>query len=349
MSGELSRFSAILATAAIGIAIAFVIAMSDMRAANCIVFIILAMGCSSTGNPSRGEPDAGAIDTGDPPTDTGIPSTDAADSSSKDTEIPSTDTGSPSTDAGTDTGIPPTDAAPCAPGTVWKTTSAKVALRMFGFFAGSSGYEQDRASLTAGQHSALDALCIIPTPSRFAADAPIYRIAITDDDGSQSEYYAAYMDLIDRDYGRPMIGYASLEPFLKTFSCLNAGQTRPSTPGPPPGSIPDVSADPACRNGIFMPYQCHQVWLRLNVPAAAIHELALEGCFGTTTLKIFAADKMTELASSAPGTSTACPTLSYAFEAGPTLVRVDKTNGDIPCDGMGSAGDFFLRVDPTSR
>jgi hypothetical protein len=50
------------------------------------------------------------------------------------------------------------------------------------------------------------------------------------------------------------------------------------------------------------------------------------------------------LAQSEPSTAPACPALSHAFEAGTYLVRVDKTNGHIACDGGGKVGDFFLRV-----
>jgi hypothetical protein len=53
---------------------------------------------------------------------------------------------------------------------------------------------------------------------------------------------------------------------------------------------------------------------------------------------------LTELATSGSTTSPDCPALSYPFEAGPWLVRVDKTNGDLPCDD-GNLGDFFLRLD----
>jgi hypothetical protein len=276
-----------------------------MRLTHYLVFTALATGCSSTSIPSE-TADSGHCGVGD-------------------------------------AGCP----VSCARGSIWKPTSARISLRSFGFFNGSSGYERDRSDLTAEQKSALEGLCVVPSPTQFATDGVIYTLEIADQDGSRALYYAAQGDAFDRDYG-PTLAFANLAPFLTTFSCLAASQTRPMTseePSPPWRDAPDVSVDPACRNGIFMPYKCHQVWVRLNVPSAATHRLELERCFGSMALKVFTNDGMTEIAASDPVSGTACPALSHAFEAGSWLLRVDKTNGDDSCDATTSAGDFFLRVD----
>ena len=280
--------------------------------------MILATGCSSTGGVAETD-DGGSVEAGDGGS------------------VEAGDCGAAG-DAGCH--------VPCIRGSVWKPTSASVSLRSFGFFDGSSGYEGDRSSLTAEQITALEGLCPMDPPTTFATDGVHYTIEITDQDGSRAEYSAAQNDWFEGAPRYPTIAYASLAPFLGTFKCLSAWQTRPRTQDPvtPPWrDAPDVSVDPACRNGIFMPYKCHQVWLKLNVPVAASHRLALERCYETLGLAVFTADGMTMLAASDPVTGGACAALTHAFEAGPYLVRVDKTNGDA-CDAGTQAGDFFLRV-----
>ena len=79
----------------------------------------------------------------------------------------------------------------CLGGRPWKATSTRVELRSFGFFQGSSGYESDRSALSAAQLSALDAMCIIPTPTGpGGADFTTYAIEIADADGSVATYPA---------------------------------------------------------------------------------------------------------------------------------------------------------------
>jgi hypothetical protein len=316
-----------------------------MRIATCLICLLAAAACGTANTAEPG--DSGLLDS--KPT----PSTDdAEDGGGSTTDTGSSDEGTgPSNDAGpsSDGTGPSSDAGRCAP-ILWKATSTHVSLRSFGFFVGSSGYDADRASLTADQLQALDGLCLMPAPTQFASDGLIHNVQITDEDGSVAEYVAAQSDLFDRDYGLPTISISTLDPFLKTFKCLAAGQTRDRVPGgndPPWSQAPDVNVDPSCRNGIFMPYQCRQVWLKLNVPAAATHRLALERCYATMGLKVFTPDAMTELAASDLVTGTTCAALSYAFAAGTYLVRIDKANGTASCDGGEgtTAGDFYLRID----
>jgi hypothetical protein len=236
---------------------------------------------------------------------------------------------------------------PCIRGSVWKSTSTSVSMRSFGFFDGSSGYERNRSSMTAEQLEALEGLCPMPIPTSFGTDGVHYTIEITDRDGSIAVYSAAGHDIFESTPQHPALAYASLAPFLGTFKCLSAAQTRPITQDPvtPPWrDAPDVNVDPGCRNGIFMPYKCYSVWLKLNVPVAASHRLELERCYETLGLEVFTADGMTKLAASDPITGGACAALTHAFEAGSYLVRVDKSNGDASCDAGMQAGDFFLRV-----
>jgi hypothetical protein len=258
---------------------------------------------------------------------------------------------------------PETGPPACVRGQAWKSTSTRIEITSFGFFQGSSGYASDRSAMTDAQLIALDGLCVIPTPSGpRGADFTSYVINITDADGTVAHYRAAQDNIVDSDEGPnatlPTIDIHSLEPFLATFHCLFASQTRvPRGSGadggsdgeagsPPWTSAPSVeTSSPGCLNGVFVPYECADVWLKLNVDRPGTYQLRAVTCLETTTIKIFSPDASTELAT-ASGSEPNCPAVSYRFgQAGTYLVDIQKTNA-AGCTGVGSAGDFFLKVSP---
>jgi len=260
----------------------------------------------------------------------------------------------------------------------WSESSARVELRSFGYWNGSSRFDAEREQLTPAQLEALEGLREIPTPDGpRGSDYVSYRVEITDADGSIAHYRAAQDNITDGDEGDlslQTLDVHTLQPFLGTFHCLSASQTRGDLRGapvsgangdPPEGSAntepaaappplvpanwteaPAVSSAAAgCLHGVFMPPACHDVWLELEVEAPGKYQLSSDGCFESLELAVFSSDGRRQLAA-ASGRSEACPALEQSFtEAGSYPLRLRKTNG-AGCSATGSAGDFFFRVAP---
>jgi hypothetical protein len=257
----------------------------------------------------------------------------------------------------------------------WSETSARVELSSFGYWEGSSRFDAEREQLTAEQLRALEGLREIPTPDGpLGADFVSYRVEISDADGSVAHYRAAEDNITDSDEGDlslRTLDVDTLRPFLGTFHCLTASQTRDGLGNAPlPGAdvptggantapsveaaarpvpenwadAPDVStAAQGCVHGIFMPYTCHDVWLELQVEAPGTYQLRSEGCFESLELAVFSSDGEQQLAT-ASGNREACPALEQTFtEAGSYPLLLRKTNG-AGCSEMGTAGDFFFRI-----
>jgi hypothetical protein len=244
----------------------------------------------------------------------------------------------------------PGDASACSAG-FWKPTSTRIELTSFGFFTGSTGYEKDRSQLSDAQLAALAGMCLLTASRGPATDAVSYAIKIHDRDGSVASYRATQGNVDGDPVANatvPAIEIGSLQPFLSTFQCLSASQTRES-PAPtelPWSKAPTIGRDTGCLNGIFVPYGCHDVWLKLIVDAPATYELQTVNCVETINLKLHSADGTTELAAGTPGSKPNCPSLSYQFrEQGTYLLEIEKTNAT-GCffNTSGSAGDFFVRV-----
>jgi hypothetical protein len=246
----------------------------------------------------------------------------------------------------------------------WGPASTRIAVRSFGFWDGSTRFEADRTELTPVQLGALDGLRRIPPPEGPAAsDLTSYVIGITDDAGKLATYRAAQGNITDGDEADREIATLdihTLEPFLATFDCLTATETRdrfgvaeeadagPSDAGAAAlwSEAPTVSTDtPGCFHGVFVPYECHDVWLRLNVEAAGSYRLSAVDCFEQLELSVLSPDGSSELAQTS-GSGGSCPALRYAFtEPGSYPLRLRKEN-TAGCSALGTAGDFFFRVQP---
>src|SRR4029079_19601338 len=82
---------------------------------------------------------------------------------------------------------------------VWTSTSTHLALHSFGTFEGMSGYDKDRNDITPTQLDALARLKLIPTPTHAVTDLATYKIAITDANGSATDYRAAKDNVLSAD------------------------------------------------------------------------------------------------------------------------------------------------------
>jgi hypothetical protein len=236
----------------------------------------------------------------------------------------------------------------------WRATSSRIEVFSFAYEDGSSGFGAARTELSSEQVEALEGLQVIENPTGpLGNDFASYSIRIWDEDATVTRYRAASDDVLDgdeADHTLPTIAFASLSPFLETFHCLRAQDTRGSgeaSVGPVTGAaavalgavVPSVSTSArGCRHGLFS-VGGSAIWLRLEVEEAGTYSIATEECFPTTELHLFSSDGGDEVAS-ASGAFSACPTLEQHFvEPGsyPLLVQV-------PPGAHG--GDFFLSISP---
>jgi hypothetical protein len=247
-------------------------------------------------------------------------------------------------------GDPPASCVGSGVGSVWKPTSSAIEIRAFHLFKGQSGYLQQRTQLTAAQMTALDGLCLIPTPTTRLTDSMTYRIVVADQDGTQTSYRASAFNYLDGNVGLPTVDVHSLEPFLATFSCTFSGEPRFPPTGADAGSwdwAATMGTDPGCINGVYARSHCTPNWVKLRVDAPLTASIEVFECSGPQGgLRLFTPDGATVLAASSPGDASPCPYVSHAFaQAGTYLLSIDGHAGD--CDaGLGLVGDVSLRVRP---
>lgn len=262
----------------------------------------------------------------------------------------------PTSDGGTD--APPDAPLGCERGAVWGASAAKIKISSFGFFDGSMGYEKSREELTPAQNDALANLCVIAPPTVLGNDYVSYRITITDKSGVETKYRAAQDNVLDGDEGpikAPTLDYHTLRPFLDTIHCVSAGDTRvgPQSeidagsdggPDQPWSKAPTMNDDPGCSNGVFAPYTCADIWLKLAIAQAGDYELTTSSCREKLRIRVYSPDGATEIATSNEGTAPACPSTPATFaQAGTYIVKLEKRNV-AGCTEESGAGDFALRI-----
>jgi len=285
----------------------------------------------------------------------GVDSQQPEGSTSADAASPEDSTG---IDAAPREGSTNTDAAPDPPvcGGVWKSTSTRIAVSSFGFWQGSMRFEKDAAALSSEQREALQNLCVIDAPVLRGADFVSYSITVYDSDGTSIRYRAAQNDVLDGDEGAtggiPSISYASLLPFLATFDCstaMSAGGTgSPPADGgvPDSASIPTLSPDSGCYNGVFVGYGNGKSWVGVPVQQAGTLRLETVGCFERIALRLYSPTGGEELASTALQTAPDCPSLEYRVDAAGTYVlSIEKRNVDDAAQGK--AGDMYVHATVT--
>ncbi|WP_394848842.1 hypothetical protein LZC95_15480 [Pendulispora brunnea] len=223
---------------------------------------------------------------------------------------------------------------------IWKATSERIEIRSFGFWQGSSGYDQTRAKLSPAQLTALEGLRVIPHPTGESVDATSYRVRVTDQDGSVVEYRAALDNKVDSDEGPgalPAIDIETLAPFLNTFQCMSATETRGD-------AVPTIHDDSGCLHGIFVPDACKDITLKWQSASAGDHRLELARCFDTTRIRVLSEDGTIELGAGATAVAPTCASLDvHLQQPGTYRVVLEKRNG-AGCNAGGGAGDMMLRV-----
>jgi hypothetical protein len=109
-----------------------------------------------------------------------------------------------------------------------------------------------------------------------------------------------------------------------------------------------LRTDPGCLDGIFVPTDCVDISLALDIPSAGTYEIASVGCIGAVTIKVLASDGTTALATSPPGTEPSCSAVTHTFDAaGSFRLLLEKRNlAGCAAGAPGGAGDFYVRVSP---
>lgn len=244
----------------------------------------------------------------------------------------------------------------CTPGLVWTSTSRRIEVRSYSFWQGSSGYRVERTALTAAQRTALNALCVRPQPTGpVFADISAFQIDVTDNNGSVKSYRSAIDDLLDgdeNDHSIPTIEYDSLKPFLATFRCLHATETRATRPragetleqaGPPWQFAPVLPSDPGCLNGMIGGTGCQESWVKVTISAKKRMNFFTEKCVGVTQIRLYDQSGTTQIAASTASSAPSCPSLSYSFNPGTYLLNLRKTNAGGSCMAVGTSKDYWLR------
>jgi hypothetical protein len=215
--------------------------------------------------------------------------------------------------------------AACGPGPTeapWTDASETISLHAFGPFQGLSGYERDRARLTAEQLELLAALEVRAPAAACGTDQLGYWITITDSTGAAREYHATQYDQECGESG-PFIAMSSLQPFLDTFACI-------SSRDPPPG-VPVIHPGDGCRHGFYMDGRGTVARAALQVDAPGELSIAVEaGATFAPHLTLLDVDGATTLAE---GSSS----LTQAFAAAGTFVLEVASTNDVH-------GDLLLQV-----
>jgi len=204
----------------------------------------------------------------------------------------------------------------------WTSSSQRISIQSFGPFRGLSGYERQRAELTAEQLALLDALEVFEPLDSCGTDQLGYSITIVDAAGGSHAYHATQWDQAC-DVTDPFLSMASLKPFLATFSCVESRFA---------GEQPAIRPGDGCRHGLYMDGQGTGVRAELQIAAAGEVTLATEASTAfAPQLKLLDVDGTTVLRSG--GAS-----LTYAFAAAGTyFVEVSSSTA--------THGDLLLRVD----
>jgi hypothetical protein len=225
-----------------------------------------------------------------------------------------------------------------AGGQVWTGDSQRISIRSFGYWDGSSGYERARGELTPAQLELLAHLEVREPVDSCSMDLIEHEISIVDGAGVSHQYYAKESD--DTCQGNestaPLIAMASLQPFLDTFTCISASDTRE-------GAFHDVPLvvhpGDGCLHGLFMDGRGAVVRLELQVATPGALTLSTESCRAfATRLTLFDVDGTTVLGEGAPPPACAGDSaLTYQFAAAGTyFIEVTSTNE--------MCGDLLLRV-----
>ena len=209
----------------------------------------------------------------------------------------------------------------------WKATSARVRLTQFSYWTGGSRFENARDALTKDQLAALEGVTLKAWDGVCRQDGLSASLTIVDADGSEVVYWVA--GKCGKAEGQ-VLDEPSLNVFLKTLHCLNAGETRGAQTTP--ATAPLLGANDGCEHGFFD----GPPWLMLDVTKANVPytvrgvncqhnqvHLALYDQLGKTLLAEGSAE-------AAPG----CQMLRYTFPSAGKYALELKAMG----------GDYFLKL-----
>lgn len=229
--------------------------------------------------------------------------------------------------------------AGCTEAPPWNSDSRSLSLRSFGYWSGSSGYDRDRSRLTVEQLALLDRLEVIDPHSSCAEDILDHTLTIVDAAGVARRYHAnSTNEACDSEL--PLVSIESLRPFLQTFRCISAGDTRSRTGQPVPAWALVVHPGDGCLHGVFL--DGGRTTVRFEVPVTTPAPLTIEtighsSVAGQVTL--IDLDGATVLGvGSEPAGRPDCSSLTYDFTvAGTYYVEVTSINSAI--------SDILLRIE----
>jgi hypothetical protein len=255
--------------------------------------------------------------------------------------------GTQQSDAGQDSGAPDASSdTVVTTGPIWTDDSRVIDVGCFAFFQGSKRIRATRDQLSAEQLAILSGLRLMPPQQICAEDTLSCSVAITAADGTVANYYTEQLDSACGGT-KPLIPFASFNPFLQSFPCTSAKQ---GVGGSADGgaTLLSIPPDPRCYNGLFAaPPNPVQRLLVVDDPSIPRH-IELDSCNdgrrSPTQVhpQLLAPDGTTALPApwapvTNPGADGTCYRADYTFPAAGAYQL------NIGVDSGFTAGDFFLR------
>lgn len=206
---------------------------------------------------------------------------------------------------------------------VWLEESEEVIVHSFAFWEGGSRFRADRERLTDEQLLLLSNLELTAPESQCIEDLPSYSVEIRDADGTVREFRAADGDMSCSDETE-VISMASLTPFLATYSCLSAGQTRNAQ-----NTIDDaltIDVGGGCEHGFFG----GPIWLKVNIDHPGSYAFRGVNCSAQeSTIALYSEDGHTLLNEGGAEAAPGCWAVEHDVEAaGSYFLLIDGTQGD---------------------
>jgi hypothetical protein len=246
------------------------------------------------------------------------------------------------------TGVPDASSdAVVTTGPIWTDDSRVIDVSCFAFFQGSKRIRATRDQLSADQLAILSGLRLVSDQPICAEDTLSCTVMITAADGTIAGYYSEQLNSACGST-KPLIPFASFNPFLQSFPCTSAKQTVGASPDGA-ATLLSIPPDPRCYNGLFAaPPNPVQRLLVVDDPSIQRH-IELDSCNDTHRSpaalhpQLLMPDGTTPLpvvwvaVTADPGPDATCYRADYTFPAAGAYVL------SMDVDAGFAAGDFFLR------
>jgi hypothetical protein len=205
---------------------------------------------------------------------------------------------------------------------------SRVAIALESFWEGPSRWHATTDQMTPAQIAIVGGFSLVPASAPQPScptsnDGRNFVVTVTDGHGVDTVLQANGLNADCAGTGT-VIDWATFEPILATYSCLNAQQT---SVGDTVAHAVALAPSAQCDDGMFAT-QPEERWFKIDLATTGAHTARVIDCASmTTSLTLYDATGTTVLATSEAPDAGACPSLTRPFTAGTYALKFAQTAG----------------------